>query len=63
MSGRQSSSLALLDKRRSGLVLSTILHRDHARVYVKHVQDGEGDLELSPEEREAVETALAAGPV
>ena len=61
MSGYQSSSLALLDARRSGVVLSSILHRDQARFYVKQVHEGEGELELSPEEREAVETALGAG--
>jgi hypothetical protein len=62
MSGRQSSSLALLDARRSGVVVSSILHRDQARVYVKHVHEGHSDIELSPEEREAIDTALAGGP-
>ena len=59
MSGRQSSSVALLDARRSGIVVSSILHRDQARIYVKRVNEGESELELSPEEHEAVETALA----
>lgn len=59
MSGRQSSSLALLDSRRSGVVISSILHRDQARIYVKQVREGESDLDLSPEEREAIDTALA----
>jgi len=58
MSGQQSSSVALLDKRRSGVILSSILHRENARVYVKLVVEGESELELSPEEREAIETAL-----
>ena len=61
MSGHQSSSLALLDAHRSGVVISSILHRDQARVYVKQLHDGVPTLELSPEEQEAVETALAAG--
>jgi len=60
MSGRQSSSIALLDAERSGVVISSILHRDHARIYVKPVGRGQGDPELSPEESEAVTTALAA---
>ena len=59
MSGRQSSSVALLDRNRSGVVVSSILHRDQARIYVKPVNGGESQLELSPEEAEAVETALA----
>jgi Protein of unknown function (DUF4446) len=58
MSGRQSSSFALLDSERSGIVVSSILHREQARVYVKRVRHGESELELSPEEREAIDTAL-----
>jgi hypothetical protein len=58
MSGQQSSSIALLDRRRSGVVLSSILHRDSARVYVKQVVEGESEHELSPEERAAIDTAL-----
>jgi Protein of unknown function (DUF4446) len=60
MSGRQSSSIALLDSNRSGVVVSSILHRDQARIYVKPVGRGHSESELSPEEAEAVETALAA---
>jgi hypothetical protein len=62
MSGRQSSTVALLDERRSGVVMSSILHRDQARVYVKQVHQGESELELSPEEREAIDRALAGEP-
>ena len=58
MSGRQSSSMALLDEHGTGLVLSSILHRDQARMYVKDVQAGESQFELSPEEKEAIATAL-----
>ena len=58
MSGQQSSSFALLDSHRSGIVVSSILHREQARVYVKRVRNGESELELSPEEREAIDTAL-----
>jgi len=58
MSGRQSSSMALLDEKGSGVVLSSILHRDQARLYVKGVRDGSPEVELSPEEDEAVRTAL-----
>lgn len=58
MSGRQSTTLALLDARRSGLVLSSIHHRDSARIYAKQVRDGKAEIELSPEEDEAVRAAL-----
>jgi Protein of unknown function (DUF4446) len=59
MSGHQSVSLALLDASRSGIVLTSIHHRDQARLYVKQVLEGRGELELSPEELEAVRLALA----
>jgi hypothetical protein len=61
MSGRQSTSIALLDATRSGLVLSSIHHRDQARWYAKQVREGRGELELSPEEDEAVRLALEGG--
>jgi len=59
LSGQQSMSIALLDDERSGIVLSCIHHRDQARVYGKQVREGRGELELSPEEAEAVRIALA----
>ena len=62
MSGQQSSSIALLDARGSGVVLSSILHRENARVYVKQVVDGRAEQELSPEEQEAMSSALAPEP-
>ena len=58
MSGAQSSSVALLDEHRSGIVFSSILHRDQARVYVKEVREGQSSIELSPEEHQAIESAL-----
>jgi hypothetical protein len=62
LSGQQSVSIALLDDERSGIVLSCIHHRDQARVYAKQVIGGQGELELSPEEAEAVRVALSAPP-
>ena len=61
MTGRQSSSMALLDDSGSGVVLSSILHREQARMYVKGVRDGRSEFELSPEEDEAIKTALEGG--
>jgi hypothetical protein len=60
LSGHQSVSIALLDDEQSGIVLSCIHHRDQARVYAKQVSGGRGELELSPEEAEAVRIALAS---
>lgn len=62
MSGHQSTSIALLDAQRNGVVLSSILHRDQARLYAKRVEAGVGELELSPEEQEAVRLALEGAP-
>jgi hypothetical protein len=59
LSGHQSSSLALLDARKSGVVVSSIVHRDQARLYVKQLHEGEAEIALSPEEQEAVDTALS----
>ena len=59
LSGRQSMSIALLDGTHSGVVLSCIHHRDQARVYAKQVRAGHSELELSPEEAEAVRVALS----
>jgi hypothetical protein len=58
MSGRQSTTIALLDSSKSGVVLSSIHHRDQARLYAKQVSDGKGELQLSPEEEEAVRLAV-----
>ena len=58
MSGKQSSSVALLDDHRNGVVLSSILHREQARLYAKGVSSGRAEIELSPEEQAAVDTAL-----
>jgi hypothetical protein len=62
LSGRQSVSIALLDGTRSGVVLSCIHHREQARVYAKQVHGGHSELELSPEEAEAMRLALTAPP-
>lgn len=61
LSGRQSMSIALLDGTRSGVVISCIHHRDQARVYAKRVQRGAGEVELSPEEAQAVAMAAPTG--
>jgi uncharacterized protein YlxW (UPF0749 family) len=58
MSGRQSSSIALLDTTGSGIVVTSIHHRDQARVYTKQLREGRSEIELGPEEREAVKLAL-----
>jgi hypothetical protein len=57
--GHQSASLAMLDSSRTGVVISAIQGRDYARIYVKELDQGRAPVALSPEEREAVERAMA----
>src|SRR4051812_9556282 len=59
LSGHQSSSGALPDPRKPGVVPPSIAPRAQPRLYVKQLRDGEASLELSPEEQAAVEQALA----
>jgi outer membrane murein-binding lipoprotein Lpp len=56
--GQQSATLVLLDDYRSGFVISAIAARDFARLYVKILEQGVADRELSPEERRAVAEAV-----
>ena len=58
--GHQSASVALLDSARSGVVLSAIQGREHARIYVKELDRGRATVALSPEELEAVERAMSS---
>jgi hypothetical protein len=57
--GHQSSSLAVLDSARTGVVVTAIQGRDFARIYMKELDRGRASIALSPEEAEAVERAMA----
>ncbi len=59
MSGRMSFSLALLDDKGDGVTISAIASTGDTRVYAKGVADGKGEHELSPEELQAVSSALS----
>ena len=59
LSGHQSTTIALLDAGQNGVVISTIAHRDTARMYCKQIHAGRGEQQLSPEEEEAIRLALA----
>ena len=59
-SGKQSSSVALLDEHRTGIVLTAIVSRNFSHLYVKNLNEGVSDIELSPEERHVLELAFAA---
>ena len=59
VSGKLSSSAALLDEHGNGLVLTTMNGRDNTRNYLKQVRRGVGVAALSPEESDAVARAMA----
>ncbi|MCL5103136.1 MAG: DUF4446 family protein [Armatimonadetes bacterium] len=56
--GEQSFSLALLDARNNGIVISSIYGRQDSRIYVKGIVNGEGERPLSQEETKALKQAL-----
>lgn len=63
LSGQQSCSLALLDVRGDGVVLTSIHHRDQARIYVRRITRGEPEHRLAPEEQDALREALRGSVV
>jgi hypothetical protein len=63
LSGQQSCSLALLDVRGDGFVLTSIHHRDQARLYVRRIVRGKPEHRLAPEEEQALEAALHNGMI
>jgi hypothetical protein len=61
MGGRLSWSLALVDERGDGVVLTSIHGRSDARSYAKNVTGWAGEQPLSPEEESAVTQAKSDG--
>ena len=57
MGGHLSWSLALLDDAGDGVVLTSIHGRSDARAYAKSVSGWTSDVQLSPEEDEAIASA------
>lgn len=52
--GEHSFSLAILDGRDNGFVITTLHTRERTRVYTKEIKEGKSELELSEEERKAI---------
>ncbi|MBY5161424.1 DUF4446 family protein [Salsipaludibacter albus] len=59
LAGAMSFSLAQLDERGDGVVLSAIAGRSDSRFYAKPIEGGRCEYELTPEERIAIERAIA----
>jgi len=58
IAGNQSRSVALLNQRGDGLVITLLSSREETNFYTKEVRSGTGVEELSPEERAAVDRAM-----
>jgi hypothetical protein len=56
--GNLSFSLALLDAHRSGFVITSLHGRQQNRIYSKRIVNGESEVPLSDEERDAVFAAI-----
>ena len=56
--GDHSFSLALLDWKQTGVVITGLHTRERTRVYMKAIKDGKSEHELSEEERKALSKAL-----
>ena len=62
LGGRQSTAVAFLNSLGDGVVSTTVVSRDFARMYVKLVRDGVADIPLAPEETEALDQARGSSP-
>jgi len=58
--GNQSFSIAMLDDKNNGFVISSLFTKDGNRVYAKAVKEGKSDFLLSDEEREAIARAISS---
>ena len=60
--GAQSFTIAVLDAKNSGIVMTSLYARSGNRWYAKEVTRGEAkDLELSKEEKAAIDKAVSGG--
>lgn len=55
--GDQSFSIALLDAKNNGLILSSLFTREGTRIYTKPIQQSQSKYPLSKEEMEAIKQA------
>ena len=56
--GDHSFSLALLDKKDTGFVMTGLHTRDRTRVYIKDIERGKSTIKLSKEEEKSLGVAL-----
>ena len=61
LGGRQSTAVAFLNAVEDGVIITTVVSRDFARMYVKLIRDGKADIPLAPEEVQALDQARSRG--
>lgn len=59
MSGALSYSLAMLDKENNGVLITSMYSREGCYTYAKDIKNGQCELNLSDEEAEALNQAVA----
>ncbi len=57
LGGDHSFSLALLDGKNNGIIITGLHTREKTRVYVKHIKDGKSKVKFSDEEKKALKLA------
>lgn len=57
LGGDHSFSLAILNDNNSGVIITSLHTRDRTRVYMKDIRKGKSFLELSHEEKKALDSA------
>jgi hypothetical protein len=57
--GDQSFSIAVLDMKNNGFVVTSLYGREGNRVYAKSINKGSSDYLLSEEEKKAIEKAIS----
>ncbi|OWK26928.1 MAG: hypothetical protein US76_02365 [Parcubacteria group bacterium GW2011_GWA2_38_13b] len=60
--GNQSFSMALLDAKNNGVILSNLYSRERTRIYAKPINDGKSEYDLSDEEQSALKKAMKISP-
>ena len=53
--GNQSFSIALLDKKDDGIIITSIYSKERSRMFAKPIKNGESTYKLSQEEEEAIQ--------
>lgn len=62
MGGQLSFSIAILDQKDNGFVMNSVHSASSSYVYTKEIENGRSAIELSGEEKEALQIAINSSP-